>query len=167
MKQFLSILRTSRLRIPQMTLFLVPPTKFNTLQQRSSKLRVLCGNSNPEFAKLVAAHLGTEVIKAKCDKFANGELNIAIDDPVRGDDVFICHPTCANYERNLNVNEAVMELLLLIHTVKLSSAKRITAVIPHFAYARQDRKVCLKNAPFFHMKYDWKVNNASGCVQRK
>ncbi|KAJ9466393.1 Ribose-phosphate pyrophosphokinase [Diplonema papillatum] len=79
-------------------------------------------------------------MRATVGKFANGEINIGIEDPARGDDVFIIHPTCANASTGLNVNEAVMELLLLIHTVKLSSAKRITAIIPHFAYARQDRK---------------------------
>eukprot|EP01064_Diplonema_japonicum_P024389 TRINITY_DN3494_c0_g1_i1.p1 TRINITY_DN3494_c0_g1~~TRINITY_DN3494_c0_g1_i1.p1 ORF type:complete len:355 (+),score=75.67 TRINITY_DN3494_c0_g1_i1:55-1119(+) len=107
---------------------------------RSSGLKVISGNSNPEFAALVAEHLGTTVTKATVGKFANGEINISIDDPVRGDDVFVVHPTCSNQATGLNVNEAVMELLLLIHTIKLSSAKRISAVIPHFAYARQDRK---------------------------
>eukprot|EP01059_Diplonema_ambulator_P014427 TRINITY_DN2533_c0_g2_i1.p1 TRINITY_DN2533_c0_g2~~TRINITY_DN2533_c0_g2_i1.p1 ORF type:complete len:354 (+),score=101.67 TRINITY_DN2533_c0_g2_i1:83-1144(+) len=107
---------------------------------RSSGMKVVTGNSNPEFAALVAAQLGTEITKATVGKFANGEINISIDDPVRGEDVFVVHPTCSNFDKGLNVNEAVMELLLLIHTIKLSSAKRISAVIPHFAYARQDRK---------------------------
>eukprot|EP01063_Lacrimia_lanifica_P035843 TRINITY_DN6947_c0_g1_i2.p1 TRINITY_DN6947_c0_g1~~TRINITY_DN6947_c0_g1_i2.p1 ORF type:complete len:353 (+),score=158.11 TRINITY_DN6947_c0_g1_i2:73-1131(+) len=107
---------------------------------RTSGCRVLTGNSNPAFAEAVANCLGTKCMAATVAKFANGEINISIADPVRGDDVFIVHSTCSNPEKDLNVNESVMELLLLIHTVKLSSAKRITAVIPHFAYARQDRK---------------------------
>lgn len=107
---------------------------------RKSKLLVLTGNSNPELAQDVATGLGVDLAAAKVTKFANGELNIQIEEPVRGDDVFIVHPTCGNIERGVGVNDALMELLLMVHTVKLSSARRITACIPHFAYARQDRK---------------------------
>eukprot|EP00755_Sulcionema_specki_P038776 Sspe_Gene.111516::Locus_93600_Transcript_1_1_Confidence_1.000_Length_1155::g.111516::m.111516/K00948/PRPS, prsA; ribose-phosphate pyrophosphokinase len=107
---------------------------------RTSGIKILTGNSNPDFVKIVAEKLQINMMKATVGKFANGEISISIEDPVRGDDVFIVHPTCSNVARDLNINESVMELLLLIHTVRLSSAKRITAVIPHFAYARQDRK---------------------------
>ena len=84
---------------------------------RSSGLGIVSGNSNPEFAEGVARNLNMSPMSANVTKFANGEINIAIDDPVRGDDVFVCQSTCANPSKELNVNESVMELLLLIHTV--------------------------------------------------
>jgi len=76
-----------------------------------------------------------EVEPCRVGAFSDGELDIRIENNVRGSDVFIIQPTCPPVSNHL------MELLLLIHTLKLSSAKRITAVIPYFGYARQDRKV--------------------------
>jgi ribose-phosphate pyrophosphokinase len=72
-------------------------------------------------------------------QFANGEIDIKIHENIRGEDVFVVQPTCSN-GADMGVNRSVMELLLIIHTLKLASARRITAVIPHYGYARQDRK---------------------------
>lgn len=104
----------------------------------SQSLALLTGNSNPQLAKDVAAILGIEVRAARVGTFANGEIDIKISDNVRGQDCFIIQPTCTSGE--VGVNRSLMELLLLIHTLRLSSARRITAVIPHYGYARQDRK---------------------------
>lgn len=106
---------------------------------RRGEIKILTGNSNPALADRVCELLAVERCNARVGVFANGETDIKIIDNVRGNDVFIVHPTCGNGE-DCNVNRAVIELLLLIHTVKLASARRITAVIPHYGYARQDRK---------------------------
>jgi ribose-phosphate pyrophosphokinase len=96
------------------------------------------GNSNPALAEAVAKALQARLLSAKVGTFANGEIEIKIHDNIRGQDVYIIQPTCSN--GSIGVNRALMELLLLIHTLRLSSARRITAVIPHYGYARQDRK---------------------------
>jgi len=97
-------------------------------------IRILTGNSNPKLASQIADWFGVSLEPCHVGKFSDGELDIRIDNNVRGSDVFIIQPTCPPVNNNL------MELLLLIHTLKLSSAKRITAVVPYFGYARQDRK---------------------------
>eukprot|EP00906_Rhabdomonas_costata_P032529 RCo045821 len=101
-------------------------------------LKVVTGNSNKELASSVVRELGTELTEARVARFSNGEIDMKIHGDVRGADVFILQPTCSSAE--CDINSSVMELLLLIHTLRLASAKRVTAVIPHFAYARQDRK---------------------------
>ena len=100
----------------------------------SSNLKVLYGNSVPELAKSICAKLGVEPIKAEIKKFNDGECSISIYEPVRGADVFIIQSTCRP------VNDNLMELLVMIDAVRRASASRITAVIPYFGYARQDRK---------------------------
>jgi ribose-phosphate pyrophosphokinase len=97
-------------------------------------LSVFSGNANVNLAHAVAAELGTSLGKALVDKFPDGEINIKIDEDVRGRDVFIFQPTCPP------VNQNLMELLVLIDCLKRASAARITAVIPYFGYARKDRK---------------------------
>lgn len=101
-------------------------------------LKLITGNSNPQLAADVAARMGLELCKARVATFANGEIDIKVLENIRGEDCFIIQSTCTNGD--CNVNRSVMELLLLIHTLRLSSARRITAVIPHYGYARQDRK---------------------------
>ena len=103
------------------------------------RLRLLHGNANATLAGDVARCLSTALCQAKVSAFANGETSIHILDGVRGDDCFVIQPT-AGTPQHVDVNTALMELLLLIHTLRLSSAKRITAIIPYFAYCRQDRK---------------------------
>ena len=101
-------------------------------------LRVVSGNSNPQLAHDVCSALGISPTNTRVGAFANGETEIKILDSIRGDDVFVFQPTCTTSK--VNVNQALMELLLLIHTLKLAASRRVTAVIPHYGYARQDRK---------------------------
>lgn len=103
------------------------------------RVRVIHGNSNARLAQDVAKLLNTNICESNVKTFANGEISIKIVDNIRGDDCFVVQPTTGN--SLIDVNTALMELMLLIHTLKLSSAKRITAIIPYFAYSRQDRKI--------------------------
>ncbi len=95
---------------------------------------VFTGNANPALTEAVARHLGLPLGKAVVDRFSDGEVMVEIMEHVRGKDVFIVQPTCAPS------NESVMELLVMLDAVKRSSARRITAVIPYYGYARQDRR---------------------------
>ena len=105
---------------------------------RRGHLRILHGSTSGDLAQSICAALQVAACPARVATFANGEVDIKINESIRGDDVFIVQSTCST--ETCGVNRSVMELLLLIHTLKLSSAKRITAVIPHYGYARQDRK---------------------------
>jgi ribose-phosphate pyrophosphokinase len=95
---------------------------------------VFSGNANPALAELVVKHLGLPLGKATVSRFSDGEIQVEIMEHVRGKDVFLIQPTCAP------TNDNLMELLILIDAVKRSSARRITAVIPYYGYARQDRR---------------------------
>ena len=95
---------------------------------------VITGNANPALAELVVRHLGLPLGKAVIGRFSDGEIQVEIMEHVRGKDVFVVQPTCAPSNDNL------MELMILMDAVKRSSAKRITAVIPYYGYARQDRR---------------------------
>ncbi|HOP11976.1 MAG TPA: ribose-phosphate pyrophosphokinase [Oscillospiraceae bacterium] len=97
-------------------------------------IKIFCGNSTPEVASQIARHLGTEVGKAEVGTFSDGEISVSIKETVRGSDVFVIQSTCNPVNNNL------MELLIMIDAFKRASAARITAVIPYFGYARQDRK---------------------------
>lgn len=92
------------------------------------------GNSNKELAKKIADEIGIKLGDALVDKFPEGEIRVKINDNVRGKDVFVIQSTCPP------VNDNLMELLIMIDALRRASAKRITAVIPFFGYARQDRK---------------------------
>lgn len=98
------------------------------------KLRILTGNANRELADEIAAYLGLSVGEAFVGRFNNGEIQVMVDESVRGADVFIVQPTCQP------VNENLMELLIMVDAVKRASARHITAVVPYYGYARQDRK---------------------------
>jgi ribose-phosphate pyrophosphokinase len=98
------------------------------------KLKLIAGNANPDLAQSIAKQLGTELTPAKIGRFSDGEIQVKIIDGVRGADCFIIQSTCAP------VNENIMELLVIADALKRASAKRITAVIPYYGYARQDRK---------------------------
>lgn len=100
-----------------------------------SKLMLFSGNANPELAKEVAKSLGVPLSDSLVSLFSDGEINIEIRENVRGHDVFIIQPTCAPTHRN------IMELVLMVDALRRSSAERITAVVPYFGYARQDRRV--------------------------
>jgi ribose-phosphate pyrophosphokinase len=97
--------------------------------------RIFTGTANPELAQKICGHLGTTLGQALVTAFSDGEIRVEIGDNVRGRDVFLIQPTCPPANHNL------MELLIMIDAVKRASARRITAVIPYFGYARQDRKV--------------------------
>ncbi len=97
-------------------------------------IKIFCGNSNPEFAKTVCDELWLPMGKSSVVKFADGEASVSLNETVRGADVFLIQSTCKP------VNDSLMELLIMIDACKRASAGRITAVIPYFGYARQDRK---------------------------
>lgn len=93
------------------------------------------GNANPKLAAKVAAQLSLSLGDAEVKKFSDGEINVEINENVRGKDVFIVQSTCAP------TNDNLMEMLVMVDAVRRSSAARITAVVPYFGYARQDRRV--------------------------
>jgi len=100
----------------------------------NGQLKIFSGNANPALAKDICKFLKTPLSNALVSTFSEGEIRVKIDEDVRGRDVFIVQPTCPPTNNNL------MELLIMIDAVKRASARRITAVIPYFGYARQDRK---------------------------
>lgn len=99
-----------------------------------SKYKLFSGTANPAFAEKVGKYLNMEVGVATIKKFSDGEISVQINESVRGQDVFIVQPTCAP------ANSHLMELLIMIDALKRSSAKSVSAVIPYYGYARQDRK---------------------------
>jgi ribose-phosphate pyrophosphokinase len=105
-----------------------------------TRLKIFTGNANPEIAKEICAYLCIPLGSALVKRFSDGEINVEIQDNVRGVDVFIIQPTSPP------VNDHLMELLILMDALKRASAKRVTAVLPYYGYARQDRKV-LPRAP--------------------
>lgn len=98
------------------------------------KLKIFTGTANPGLGQEIADYLGLPLGEAKLKRFSDNEVNFQILENVRGQDVFIVQPTCPP------VNENLMELLIMIDAFKRSSAQRITAVLPYYGYARQDRK---------------------------
>ena len=97
-------------------------------------MKIITGNANPQLAESIAEHCFATLVPAKVSTFADGEASVEFLENVRGEDVFIVQPT------STPVNDSLMELMIMIDAAKRSSAKRITAVIPYFGYARQDRK---------------------------
>lgn len=97
-------------------------------------MKILTGTANPELAKKICKHLNFPLTDVLVSRFSDGEVRVKIQDNVRGKDVFIIQPTCPP------VNDNLMELLILIDAARRASAKRITAVLPYYGYARQDRK---------------------------
>ncbi len=98
-------------------------------------LKIFSGNATPELATAICGHLGVERGSALVKAFSDGETCVELEESVRGMDVFVIQSTCTP------ANETLMELLILLDTIRRSSAKRITAVIPYYGYSRQDRKV--------------------------
>ncbi|MDD6088443.1 MAG: ribose-phosphate pyrophosphokinase [Desulfovibrionaceae bacterium] len=97
-------------------------------------LRILTGNANKPLAQSICRNIGCELTEALCTTFSDGESRVDINSSVRGDDVFVIQPTCAPVDLHL------MQLCLMMDALKRASASRITAVIPYYGYARQDRK---------------------------
>jgi ribose-phosphate pyrophosphokinase len=108
------------------------------------KFKIFSGTANEPLADEVCAFLGMQRGQAQVIRFADGEAYVQIQENVRGCDVFVMQPTCraahANGAKSTSVDEHLMELLLMIDALKRASARRITAVMPYFGYARQDRK---------------------------
>src|SRR3954453_11865654 len=97
-------------------------------------MKLLAGNSNRMLAQAVSDHLDVPLTKAQVKRFPDNEVWVTIDENVRGEDVFVIQST------SYPTNDNLMELLICIDALKRASAKRITAVMPYFGYARQDRK---------------------------
>ncbi|WP_205742558.1 ribose-phosphate pyrophosphokinase [Halomonas borealis] len=106
-----------------------------------SKLMVFAGNANPELAQKVAESLDTRLGNATVGQFSDGEVAVEINENVRGKDVFVLQPTCAP------TNDNLMELVLMVDALRRASATRVTAVVPYFGYARQDRRVRSARVP--------------------
>ena len=104
-------------------------------------MRLFAGNATPELAGKIAARLKTKLGDATVDRFSDGEVHVQINENVRGCDVFVIQSTCAP------TNDNLMELLVMIDALRRASAGRITAVIPYFGYARQDRRVRSARVP--------------------
>ena len=99
-----------------------------------SEIKIIAGNSNKELAQKIADYIGVKVADCQVTTFSDGEISVNINETVRGCDVFVVQST------NNPVNENLMELLIMIDALRRASAGRITAVIPYYGYARQDRK---------------------------
>ena len=110
----------------------------DTRRRRGAKdepsIKLVAGNGNRPLAEGIAAHLGMELTRGLCKRFADNEVFVEIQENVRGEDVYILQPT------SFPANDNLMELLILCDALKRASARRITAVMPYFGYARQDRK---------------------------
>ena len=99
------------------------------------ELKLFSGSANPALAQAICSYLGRPMGAATVSSFSDGEIRIRVEENVRGADVFVVQSCCSP------VNDSIMEMLIMIDALKRSSANRITAVIPYFGYARQDRKV--------------------------
>ncbi len=102
------------------------------------ELKVFSGSAHPELAREIAAFLGVSLGQARLKRFPDTEVSFQIDENIRGTDIFVVQPTCAN--GTASVDQHIMELMIMIDAFRRSSAARITAVIPYYGYARQDRK---------------------------
>lgn len=103
-------------------------------QTMYGELKILGGRGHPELAEEISTYLKIPLVEAECINFSDGELFCQLKENVRGADLFVVQPTCTP------VNENLVELLILLDTVKRSSASRVTAVLPYYGYARQDKK---------------------------
>lgn len=100
-----------------------------------NKLKILSGNANRELAESICGYLGTEMGDANVARFSDGEVQVEINESVRGMDVFVIQPTCPP------VNDNLMELLIMLDGLKRASTARVNVVMPYYGYGRQDRKV--------------------------
>ena len=107
----------------------------------TNDLMVFTGNANPELAKKIVQYLDIPLGIASVTEFSDGEISVEIGENVRGKDVFIIQPTC------VPTNDNLMELMVMIDAVKRASSNRVTAVIPYYGYARQDRRVRSQRVP--------------------
>jgi len=119
-----------------------PPVPKRPIEQDTKKkfvgIKLFTGNANISLATDIANHLGMNLGKISVSHYADGEVNVMVNENVRGKDVYIVQPTSPP------VNETLMELLLMISTMRRASARKITAVVPYYGYARQDRKMAAR-----------------------
>jgi len=119
-----------------------PPVPKRPIEQDTKKnfvgIKLFTGNANIPLATDIANHLGMNLGKISVSHYADGEVNVMVNENVRGKDVYIVQPTSPP------VNETLMELLLMISTMRRASARKITAVVPYYGYARQDRKMAAR-----------------------
>lgn len=99
-----------------------------------TSLKIFTGNANPQLANAVSQHLGIPLGRAKVNRFSDGEVMVEINESVRGSDVYVIQSTCAP------TNDNLMELMIMVDALRRASARRITAVMPYYGYARQDRR---------------------------
>lgn len=118
----------------------LPQIKDDNKSPARSEVKIFTGRSNPQLAYEIADYLGTSVGPMVVKNFSDGEIYVQIQESIRGDDIFIVQPTCDPVNKNL------MELLIMIDAFKRASARSITAVIPYYGYARQDRKTAGREA---------------------
>ncbi|KAG9703415.1 phosphoribosyl diphosphate synthase, partial [Aureobasidium melanogenum] len=111
------------------------PLPLPPLIMATNSIKLLTGSSHPQLAELVASRLGIELAKIMVLQYSNNESSISIGESVRDEDVFVLQSTAPG-----DINDGVMELLIMINACKTASARRITAVLPNFPYARQDKK---------------------------
>src|SRR6516162_6665037 len=104
------------------------------IMNENNRLKVFSGRANVALAEKIARHLGDSLGRTTLSNFPDGEISVRIEEDVRGRDIFLVQPTCPP------VNDNLMELLIMIDSFKRASAARITAVLPYYGYARQDRK---------------------------
>jgi ribose-phosphate pyrophosphokinase len=109
--------------------------------QRDGKLMIFSGNANPRLAYAVAAYLNIPMGRSTASRFSDGEIMVEIEDNVRGRDIFLIQPTC------VPANDNLMEMLIMTDALRRASAQHITAVVPYFGYARQDRRVRSARVP--------------------
>src|SRR5262249_3678711 len=111
------------------------PASRRTTSVVKDEIKLFAGTSNPSLAKAISEAVGVPLGQAEVRRFSDGEVEVEIAENVRGGDVFVIQSSCTP------TNDNLMELLLMLDAFKRASAKRITAVIPYYGYARQDRKV--------------------------
>lgn len=109
------------------------------MQDNGNALKVFAGNAHEELAREICSQLGCKLGDAEISRFSDGEIAVKINESVRGADTFVVQPTCPP------CNENLMELLVMIDSLRRASANRITAVIPYYGYARQDRKAAARD----------------------
>lgn len=106
-----------------------------SVSRTNTRLKLFSGTANPALAQEISWYMGLDLGKVNIKRFADGEIYVQLQESVRGCDVYLVQPTCTP------TNENLMELLIMIDACRRASAKKVTAVIPYFGYARADRKV--------------------------
>lgn len=103
-------------------------------------MKILTGNTNPQFAERICSYLDKKLCNVEISKFADGETSVVIKENVRHQNCFIVQSTCSNKDKNISVNDSIIELLIMVDALKRGSASQVNVVIPYYGYSRQDRK---------------------------